>query len=113
MSLYRVRHIPSGLFYRACREAAIKFGGDSRYVKSNLTKQPKIYHVKPSIGMLSGTFYNHLVTQQLLDQWAIKNPDGNFYNSPCRRDALHPFLSSEWMVETLDGAEWKELANLA
>jgi hypothetical protein len=113
MTLYRVRHIPSGLFYRACREASIKFGSHQRYVKSNLTKNPKIYHSKPSIGMLSGTFYNHLVTQQLLDQWAAKNPNGSFYDSPYKRDKLHPFLSSEWMVETMDGGEWRELGNLA
>ena len=109
--MYRVRHIPSGLFYRRCREAVIKGGKYTRHIKTNLTKTPHIYHVKPSIGMLSGTFYNHLEAQELANQRIAEGNRNDVFNWHYR-DRIHPFLSSEWMVETLADGEWKDLANL-
>jgi hypothetical protein len=63
MKVYRVRHIPSGLYYCPSREVYVKDKEleRPRYMKTNLSKTGKLYSRKPSLKvLLNSCVYVHL-----------------------------------------------------
>lgn len=79
MKLYRIKHIPTGLYYQPNRHIKNLTG---EYIKSNLSNKGKIYHMKPSLPWIGSEYYNHLSS--------TKNRWGDF---------VSPFLDSEWEIE--------------
>lgn len=56
--LYRIKHLPTGLYFIPSRLIKIKTGYDSYdYQKSNLSKTGKVYTRKPSLAYLGDVFY--------------------------------------------------------
>lgn len=109
--IYRVVHRPSGLFYRPCSSKSIKAGDATRYVKSNLAKTPKLYHCRPSVGMLSGSFYNHLSTETEAAERFRRDPLRSSWEL-VGRDKARLMLPSEWEVQSLHDGEWKPEGDL-
>lgn len=65
MKVYRLKHLPTGLYYRPSRDVKVKGAdGVSTWVKSNLSKDGKVYTSKPSLSWVEGGFYNHLAPQR-------------------------------------------------
>lgn len=70
MKIYRIKHVPSGMYYTPSREVLISRDGVSHYVKSNLSKKGKVYiHRKPQ---LPTCYYDHLLAK---GRWAGKPKD--------------------------------------
>ena len=73
MKIYKVKHIPTGLFYKPSKYPS----------KSNLSKTGKVYHTKPSLqywlSFSHGLAYNHptkdypgyKTTATRLEDWEI------------------------------------------
>lgn len=99
MICYRLKHIPSGLYYRPSSEIQIKVGGKSCYVKSNLSKKGKIYPTKPSLSWIDHGFYNHvqLTNDKMIDFLA----DGKVSLDRDRTCAfkVYPYVESDWVIE--------------
>lgn len=89
MTTYRMKHIPTGLYYCPARKIQVKFKlGESlvnSYPKSNLSKKGKVYLGVPSIKWISDMFYDHTlpITKQYYSG-----------SGPMRK-----FISSEWEIE--------------
>lgn len=121
-TLYRVRHVESGLFYGPCGTKVLTAftatgAKVSTEVKTNLKVKPKIYQVLPSIGLLSGTFYNHRTVQFWLDKYCegIDRGDHTFsgYVRYPYRETICSFYSSDWEVEHLNyDSRWVSLGPL-
>jgi hypothetical protein len=83
--MYRLKHVPSGLYFVPSREI-VDPAQKYTYVKSNLSKTGKVYHRKPSV------------------------PHDNIYDTskPKRTNArygedayLHPTQDSDWLIEQI------------
>lgn len=74
MKCYRIKHLPTGLYYRPSSEVMIKCGDRKIYVKTNLSKKGKIYSTKPSESWFVGKIYNHLQTQANIEAAGITTP---------------------------------------
>ena len=92
-TVYRMRHVPTGLYFCPSREVKVKLSDGSIYqqngvyIKSNLSKTGKTYLKRPSIKQIGSHFYTHLITSvKQLNQGV-----GNY--------CLLPVLESEWVVE--------------
>jgi hypothetical protein len=80
MIVYRIKHIPTGMYYCPSREIQVATAdGRRRYVKSNLSRNGKLYNKKPSLLFVGKAFYNHMaskgetITEQFVeDQWRIE-----------------------------------------
>lgn len=58
MKVYRLKHVPSGMYYVPSRKVAKKDeSGRTWYVKSNLSKKGKIYPTKPSLRWVSSYYH--------------------------------------------------------
>jgi hypothetical protein len=97
-TVYRIKHLPSGMYFCPSRKARVKLLDDSevyqdlipRYIPSNLSKDGKAYTRRPSLKQILGTHYytHHLVNsvedldhgmigeykmlEVMLDEWIIE-----------------------------------------
>lgn len=78
MTLYKIRHKPSGLFFKPSRYGS----------KSNLSKNGKVYHRRPSLQHI-GDIYHH----------PAELPKYPYYYETRR------FVASEWEVVELNVEE--------
>jgi hypothetical protein len=94
-TLYRIKHTPSGMYFCPSREVKIKLADGSIYqqngfyVKSNLSKNGKIYVRWPRLGQIGSSYYTHLITSVKQLNQGI----GNY--------TLNPVLESEWQIEQI------------
>jgi len=65
-TVYRIRHLPSGLYFCPSRSIKVRLEGDSpilqsigRYIKSNLSDKGKVYVRRPSIKQIGDHYYTH------------------------------------------------------
>lgn len=96
MKVYRIKHLPTGLYYRPASQAKITFPGDTYecggktyprpyYVKTNLSKKGKVYSPKPSLKWIGDRIYSHMV--------------------PCKsaltryNEYMIPAPESDWLIE--------------
>lgn len=87
MTVYRIQHVPTGLFYCPSREIKVVLEDDIsnyRYIKSNLSKTGKTYLKKPTVKYLGDLYYTHLITSA---------KELGRYNT-----ATRPVLESEWEI---------------
>jgi hypothetical protein len=56
MTVYKLLHKPTGLYL--CPARLIKSSIDDKYVKSNLSKDGKIYHTRPAIENVKNWYCN-------------------------------------------------------
>ena len=98
MICYRLKHIPSGLYYRPSAELQIQVGGKRHYVKSNLSKKGKIYPQKPSLSWIDRGFYNHVQLQsdKMIDFLADGKVSLDGYRE---RNVLYPYVETDWVIE--------------
>ena len=89
--IYRLKHLPTGLYFCPSREIQVKLLGDDRhhrYVKSNLSKTGKTYLKKPTLAYIGGGYYTHLI---------------NHANELTRNgNVVRPFVSEEWIIEEVE-----------
>jgi hypothetical protein len=97
MICYRLKHIPTGLYYRPSAEIQIAVGGKRQYVKSNHSKNGKIYATKPSLRWIEDGFYNHV--QLLNDKMIELLADGKVTLDYCHRNSFYPYVESDWIIE--------------
>lgn len=86
MKSFRIKHLPSGLYFIPSREIKIKLGSDTHLVKSNLSIKGKIY-LNPSVKFIGDGIYTHLVS-------SVKELDKNG----------NKFISSsinDWIIEEI------------
>src|SRR5438270_12651901 len=98
MRCYRIKHIPSGWYWKPSRDALVTWqdGTDHTcriWVKSNLSKEGKIYPRNPGFHWVSGGFYNHLEVRRILRE---NKAD---YTTAYRTRQCFPFVESEWLIE--------------
>jgi hypothetical protein len=74
MKVYRIKHLPTGLYYRPSSEVQVKAAGTKRYVKTNLSKKGKLYTQRPSESWFVGKIYNHVATEAHLATLPNTNP---------------------------------------
>lgn len=89
--MYRMKHKPSGMYFCPSRELKVRDGENWGYVKSNLSKDGKIYPRNPSFGYIGKTFYDHSQITWSNTGWKILSP----------RNLLMPFRSQEWEIEEI------------
>jgi len=89
MTVYRLKHIPTGMYYCPSREIHITINGEWHYIKSNLAKKGKVYTARPSFKWIENGFYNHL---QFI---GITSTD--YYD----RHKLCPFIAIDWIIEEI------------
>lgn len=89
MPAYRMKHVPSGLYYCPSRDARVNFINHegSAYVKTNLSKRGKVYLSRPSFKWIGGTFYTHL---------------GQFRYTWSRDTIRVPFVVADWIIEPVE-----------
>ena len=94
-TLYRILHVPSGMFFCPSREIRVKLPDGNGYqqagwyVKSNLSKTGKAYVKKPSLKYVGRNYYTHLIT-------SVKQ-----LNSHGVTACMLPVLESEWQIQEL------------
>lgn len=92
--LYRLKHVPTGMYFCPSREIKVKIpdGNDYQksgvYVKSNLSVKGKIYQSRPTLMWVKPCYYTHLITsvQQL-------NSHGG---------CMIPYAEGHWIVEEVN-----------
>lgn len=95
-TVYRIKHIPTGMYFCPSREIKVKLVDDhgyhaqaGRYIKSNLSKEGKTYLRRPTLKQIGSHYYTHLITSvQQLNQGV-----GNY--------CLLPTLENEWTIEEI------------
>lgn len=94
-AFYRIKHLPTGMYFCPSREVKIKLVDDypyyeksGRYIKSNLSTTGKAYVKKPTLKQIGSHYYTHLIhsTKQL-------NGIGN-----C---CMLPVIEVEWVIEEI------------
>ena len=71
MKAYKIKHIPSGLYFCPSRKIRLPNGvHKGKYVKSNLSKKGKIYIAMPSLKWVE-TIYSHLIDFDVMSDWEI------------------------------------------
>lgn len=89
--IYRLKHLPTGLYFCPSREIQVKLLGDDRkvrYVKSNLSKTGKAYLKKPTLAYVGQAYYTHLI-----ESAKELTRNGN---------VVRPFIPSEWIIEEVE-----------
>lgn len=88
-TVYRIRHIPTGMYYCPSRTVTVKVEGKSyrQWVKSNLSKNGKLYPRKPNLAHINH-IWNHtkltIETQYGDQKWA--------------RPTLEEFNENDWEI---------------
>lgn len=95
ISVYRMKHLPTGLYYIPSRKVKVTSVSDWSFVKSNLSKRGKVYAKKPSLKFLGDRYYSHINLT-----WVPENnyPE-NIYRGNRALDRLFPVVPSEWAIE--------------
>lgn len=95
-TVYRIKHLPSGMYFCPSRNVKVRLGDEYPYyaehgrrIKSNLSKDGKIYARKPNIKQIGTHYYTHLITstKQLMQ-------------GACNYCML-PVLEQEWIIEEI------------
>lgn len=65
MRCYKLRHIPTGLYFIPSRQVSVRLKDKNgevhhHWVKSNLSKKGKVYAQRPTLKWLGNIFYNHI-----------------------------------------------------
>lgn len=89
MTAYRMKHVPSGLYYCPSRDVRAKVeGAAASYqlnVKTNLSKRGKVYLSRPTFKWIGDSFYDHRIPRRVTDtRYGGKTS---------------PFIPSDWIVE--------------
>lgn len=95
MTVYRLKHVPTGLYFCPSRFVRIK-SSDKKIeisVKSNLSKKGRMYTHKPSFRWIGDKYYNHMA---YTDKEIAEYRHGL---SRITANKLVPFVESEWVVE--------------
>lgn len=85
--MYRLKHIPTGLYFIASREIKV----EGWYIKSNLSKTGKIYTKRPSFKYIGNMFYSHL-SYEMTKRFSV---------NPLPENIPLPFVESEWEIESV------------
>ena len=85
--MYRLKHHPSGLYFCPARKILAPGGKYFDYIKSNLSQTGKVYHRRPSIAHVGGSYYNPTLPAR--DALASEER------------YLYPVIESEWLVEAV------------
>lgn len=95
-SIYRIKHLPTGMYFCPSREVKVRLDDDigyhasaGRYVKSNLSKTGKAYVRKPTLRQIGSYYYTHLIT-------SIKQLKNGLVKS-----CSLPVIESEWSIEEI------------
>lgn len=90
-SIYRIKHLPTGMYFCPSREVKVKLSDDFGYyetagrrIKSNLSKTGKAYVRKPTLRQIGSHYYTHLIT-------SAKQLRGNY--------CVLPVIECEWLIE--------------
>jgi len=95
-TLYRILHVPTGMYFCPSREVRVKLPDGNVYqqagcyVKSNLSKTGKAYIKKPSLKYVGRNYYTHLIT-------SVRQLNG-YSGTSC----VLPVLESEWQIEQVN-----------
>lgn len=79
MKFYKIKHLPSGLFFRPSSDVRIP-GETVGWTKTNLSKTGKAYSRKPTLKQIGNYFYDHRAA-------TIK-----------RRNCCSPVIASDWEI---------------
>jgi hypothetical protein len=85
MIVYRMKHLPTGLYYCPSREIQVETDKGRKYVKSNLSKKGKVYVNKPSVKYIGDKFYDHTLPPPEKD-WMPR---------------MRQCVESEWLIEEI------------
>jgi hypothetical protein len=91
-TVYRILHVPTGMYFCPSREVRVKLSDGSIYqqngcyVKSNLSKTGKAYIKKPSLKYVGSNYYTHLIT-------SARQLNGRGVTA-----CMLPVLESEWQI---------------
>jgi hypothetical protein len=99
MKTYRIKHLPTGLYYHPSSEVQIKIGAKTHRTKTNLGKKGKIYPMLPTLKWISNSYYNHVqrVSDKMLELLESSTGDVSFdYRDGWK---TYPFVESEWLIE--------------
>lgn len=90
MKVYRIKHIPTGLYYTPVKTTTI----NGWHVKTNLNKNGELYIKKPSApGCCSHGFNNHLKVKNMKQTEEQKHHGYDCFAS------YETFVPSDWKVE--------------
>ena len=98
--MFRLKHIPSGFYFCPVREVKIHWirpedgREDYKFVKTNLSKNGKVYHKRPSFNYIGKEFYNHLHTQH-------KAATAYQISYHWLNVSVTPYIESEWEIEEI------------
>ena len=100
MIAYRMKHLPTGLYFRPSTEVKITLGGHDHYVKTNLSKKGKIYSSKPTFNWIDPQFYNHV---QFFNDKMIEllETGKSTFDGRWDRNSVYPFIEEDWIIEEL------------
>lgn len=92
MKVYRLKHIPTGLYFCPSRELTVRNSeGKASWVKSNLSEDGKVYTRKPSFKYLGEWIYDHTEIT-----WGSPYDYGGYTRAnPSRLE----IVESDWIVE--------------
>lgn len=90
--MWRIKHIPTGMYYTPVRETTV----DGWRVKTNLNKNGKVYHAKPSVkASCSHGFNNHLVVKRK-PYAALDGHTAHYCNS-----TYQEYVPADWRIEEI------------
>jgi hypothetical protein len=104
--MQRIKHIPTGLYYRPSTEKSIhvktRSGGKCYvYLKSNLSKHGKVYRAA-TLKWLKNGYYNHLATQEAAQNYLDESGADSLTNYMwAARSFIYQFRENEWEIEEL------------
>lgn len=105
MKPFKLKHIPTGLYYIPVREVVVKSNNNTRYsnIKSNLSKIGKIYtkNVKDIAAHMQGSFYNHTIVKVADGDKLYKDYNGPIYQHYPRSCSLVKVNVDDWELEYL------------
>jgi hypothetical protein len=94
-SVYRLKHLPTGLYFCPSRELKVKILDhpdvqyrNGIYIKSNLSTTGKSYIKKPSFKNIGSNFYTHIIT--------------SYTQLNGRKYLLLPFIDHEWIIDEVE-----------
>lgn len=98
MTVYRLQHIPSGLYFCPVRDKKVtltQVNGTTeiRYLRSNLSVTGKVYQKRPSVAWMGSFYYTHLITHQS----ELNSPQFSQYPNCC----VCPVIETEWQIVEL------------
>jgi hypothetical protein len=104
MSVYRIKHKATGLYYCRSRDVRIDYTDSTgrkqwRYTKSNLSSKGKLYPAIPSSAWYTGNIYNHIEHQNALNKESAKIPVGSWYTGRKLNPTIQRTTVDDWEIE--------------